>query len=427
MTRDLSRWTPAPAPVASTASCSDGPDERRGPRVAAAVLLLAGPVELLVCEAVAASAWTDPPYSYVRNVLSDLAVPARHTFFQGRPIESPLHALMNASFGVFGPLVLVAAVIVTSPLPGRIRRPVRSLALASTLANLLVSLVPETTVAPLHGTGAFLSFLCGNALVVVLAVQTRALGLPAGVRVTLLTLGCIGLAALLVLVTIPALYSGALERFIAYPYLAALLVLGTSILPRRRHASRDRGTGRAGHRPRGCTATSAALTANHSRSPGSASSSATADGVTSADRPSAPPRRPGPSCAEGLRTDDGSLVAGTHPGPGRPSGAAPRSSPGRVRRDKRTQLPAQRAGRRAAGVASDPRATTTSPLDAEPVPGRQVGQVQVLDEAGRTGLAEGVQHLHPESPSGLLELLAVKAARAVLRGPRRSNAPGLPD
>jgi len=318
MTRDLSRWTPAPAPVASTASSSDGPDERRGPRVAAAVLLLAGPVELLVCEAVAASAWTDPPYSYVRNVLSDLAVPARHTFFQGRPIESPLHALMNASFGVFGPLVLVAAVIVTSPLPGRTRRPVRSLALASTLANVLVSLVPETTVAPLHGTGAFLSFLCGNALVVVLAVQTRALGLPAGVRVTLLTLGCIGLAALLVLVTIPALYSGALERFIAYPYLAALLVLGTSILPRRRHASRDRGTGRAGHRPRGCTATSAALTANHSRSPGSASSSATADGVTSADRPSAPPRRPGPSCAEGLRTDDPVRGRSSPAGAGRP-------------------------------------------------------------------------------------------------------------
>ncbi len=35
--------------------------------------------------------------------------------------------------------------------------------------------------------------------------------------------------------------------------------------------------------------------------------------------------------------------------------------------------------------------------------------------------------INPDPPSGLLELPAVKAARAVLRGPRRSNAPGLPD
>ena len=34
---------------------------------------------------------------------------------------------------------------------------------------------------------------------------------------------------------------------------------------------------------------------------------------------------------------------------------------------------------------------------------------------------------NPAPPLSLLELPAVKAARAVLRGPRRSNAPGLPD
>jgi hypothetical protein len=33
----------------------------------------------------------------------------------------------------------------------------------------------------------------------------------------------------------------------------------------------------------------------------------------------------------------------------------------------------------------------------------------------------------PASPRGLLEPCAVNAARTVLRGPRHSNAPGLPD
>lgn len=231
MTRGPRPRIVGPAPVAPQTTSSDATDPRRERRVAAAALLLAGPVELLTCEAVAASAWTDPPYSYARNVLSDLAVPGGHTSFQGRPINSPLHALMNASFGVFGPLILLAVVIVTGPLPGRTRGPVRALALASGLANLLVSLVPETSVAPVHGAGAFLSFLCGNALVVVLAVQTRALGLTAAIRLTLLALGGLGLAALVVLVAVPALYSGTLERFIAYPYLAALLVLGVAVLP----------------------------------------------------------------------------------------------------------------------------------------------------------------------------------------------------
>src|SRR5512133_1291069 len=39
----------------------------------------------------------------------------------------------------------------------------------------------------------------------------------------------------------------------------------------------------------------------------------------------------------------------------------------------------------------------------------------------------GAQHCNPARPSGLLEPCAGKPARTVLRGPRRSNAPGLPD
>jgi hypothetical protein len=40
---------------------------------------------------------------------------------------------------------------------------------------------------------------------------------------------------------------------------------------------------------------------------------------------------------------------------------------------------------------------------------------------------DNVRRLRQRIFTGLLELPAVKAARAVLRGPRRSNAPGLPD
>jgi len=53
---------------------------------------------------------------------------------------------------------------------------------------------------------------------------------------------------------------------------------------------------------------------------------------------------------------------------------------------------------------------------------------QRLFTAARDGdLSTLRNRINPDPPSGLLELPAVKAARAVLRGPRRSNAPGLPD
>jgi hypothetical protein len=44
-----------------------------------------------------------------------------------------------------------------------------------------------------------------------------------------------------------------------------------------------------------------------------------------------------------------------------------------------------------------------------------------------TWASSGTCNCNPGPSLGSLELLAVKAARAVLRGPRRSNAPGLPD
>src|SRR5262249_59939467 len=47
--------------------------------------------------------------------------------------------------------------------------------------------------------------------------------------------------------------------------------------------------------------------------------------------------------------------------------------------------------------------------------------------AGSKPASAGTQRSQPARPCGLLELLAAKVARAVLRGPGRSNALRLPD
>src|SRR3954453_15228506 len=55
------------------------------------------------------------------------------------------------------------------------------------------------------------------------------------------------------------------------------------------------------------------------------------------------------------------------------------------------------------------------------------GNVRRLRQRIFTAAQEGNSTTHLSRPRGLLELLAVKAARAVLRGDRRSNPPVLPD
>ncbi len=54
-----------------------------------------GPLWCLATEAITASAF--PGYSYARNDISDLGVPERGVL-QGRVLDSPLHAVMNAGF-----------------------------------------------------------------------------------------------------------------------------------------------------------------------------------------------------------------------------------------------------------------------------------------------------------------------------------------
>jgi len=54
-----------------------------------AILLILASAIFLSFEAISASAWTDPGYSYSRNFVSDLGIPVV-TEFEGRPVSSAL-------------------------------------------------------------------------------------------------------------------------------------------------------------------------------------------------------------------------------------------------------------------------------------------------------------------------------------------------
>jgi hypothetical membrane protein len=100
---------------------------------------------------------------------------------------------------------------------------------AAGLGVVLVGLFPENTVGTLHGTGAALSFVFGNVGIIVLGWT---LGLPLAFRLFSVGLGVLALVALIAYETshFIGLGHGGLERVVAYPQTAWLIVLGAYLL-----------------------------------------------------------------------------------------------------------------------------------------------------------------------------------------------------
>ncbi|MGW6276429.1 DUF998 domain-containing protein [Kribbella sp. NPDC055071] len=207
-----------------------------GPRVAAVALILAG-IQYLVLEAVTASAWKNPPYSYFHNNISDLGVPSCGGEVGGRVICSPHHTLMNTGFILQGVLVVVAALLLFRLLPGRLQWVFLGLGIVHGIGFTLVALMHGSPEAGMNGGmawhigGAALLILSGNiALIVVgryLLRGSRGLGL------TGIVLGALGLLSLIVMgATSGTDFSSTFERGSVYSFILAELIAGVALLTR---------------------------------------------------------------------------------------------------------------------------------------------------------------------------------------------------
>jgi hypothetical membrane protein len=203
-------------------------------RAGAAALILAA-VQWMVGEAVAASAWTSPRYSYSHNFISDLGVPSCGAELRGRTICSPLYAVMNTTFIAQGVLFAVAAVLLFRLLPGRPGWVYLVLAVVHGVGLTLVALVhgsPEALAdgsMQWHGIGAAMAILGGNLASIVVGChllrRVRWLG------ITEVALGAFGLACVLVLKTMTNTDIAAVfERGSVYAIMAAELVAGVALL-----------------------------------------------------------------------------------------------------------------------------------------------------------------------------------------------------
>ncbi len=220
-------------------------------RPLAAATFLLGPAIYLAAEAISAAAWKSPRYSYATNWISDLGS-ATAGVFQGRELNSPLHAVMNSGFIVQGLLFGIATVLLSRTISGRSRFTAVT-GVVTMIGYILVGTfhgslqAQQSGTLALHFTGATLAIVGGNVLALVLGIhwrktpETRLIGLVS------IVLGAFGLVSVVALfLTFGAgLPSGAIERGSVYTIVIWQLAVAAALLRSRGNsrAPRDAATG----------------------------------------------------------------------------------------------------------------------------------------------------------------------------------------
>jgi hypothetical protein len=223
------------------------PIVRSGPAArTAAVLILLGPLVSWVAEFITAAAWQDPPYAPFHNWVSHLGLtgPSQVTFQQVG--NSPLGAVMDTGWVLYGVLLIVGAFLVFDLRQGF--RPIAIVVLAA-ISGLGVSLVGifqgsnanvTNGLIALHTFGAQSVMVAGNIMAIVIGAVGTRIALTRGRRAASMVLGIVGLASFVVFMT--DVFSGWMwnvglfERATIYPIMVGHVLLGTGLTAVRRHS-----------------------------------------------------------------------------------------------------------------------------------------------------------------------------------------------
>jgi len=188
-----------------------------------AAAFLTGSAIYLAAEAIAASAWKNPTYSYASNWISDLGS-ATAGVFQGRELNSPLNVVMNSGFIVQGLLFGLGTLLLSRTTSGRSRAFTAVMAVVVTLGYILVGTfhgslqAQQNGTLPLHFTGATLAILGANLLSLVLGIHWRKTPQTRAIGITSIVVGALGLTAMIALLLTfgTGVPSGAIERASVY-------------------------------------------------------------------------------------------------------------------------------------------------------------------------------------------------------------------
>ncbi len=201
-------------------------NRRRPFATGAGILWIVTGIAYVTLEAIAAASYRGG-YSYANNYISDLGV-ISPSVFEGRTIDSPRAALMNAAFYLDGILFLAAAVLTVRAFAEIRGWLFLGLAATHTVGNILVGTIQgggaESASGSIqwHTLGAAQASVGGNAAILAGSMLSRQIGAPLWYRAVSIALGVLGLLCLAMLLidrsnaTVNLLPEGTWERGSVY-------------------------------------------------------------------------------------------------------------------------------------------------------------------------------------------------------------------
>ena len=195
--------------------------------VLAAGAFLVGGVTYLAAEAIAALGWTDRPYSYARNNISDLGIPD----------ISPWHPVMNTGFVVDGTLFVLAGLGLSMLFEGRTRWIVAGTSVVHGVGSVVVGLAHASVdgASTPHAVGAGMAIIGGNLVLLAAGRYGGRVGAPRWYTAGSAVAGVAGLAGfVLFLADTGILGGGAFERISVYTIIGWEIVTGAMILVKSR-------------------------------------------------------------------------------------------------------------------------------------------------------------------------------------------------
>jgi type IV secretory pathway VirB2 component (pilin) len=204
---------------------------RRRPLSAAVAAF--GPVVFLVCEAIAAFAWTAGTYGYGVNFISDLGTTVCGSYFSGRVMCSPLHGVMNFGLAAMGVAVALAVSLMAVAFPRRRRITTTVLGCLLAVGMLLVAVFHggvesvQNGMLIFHVLGAVVAIICGNTLGIIVGATSSRLGFPRWFKPVAVALGVIGIVSLGGCLLFG---SAVFERMAVYSIFAWLLVASSLLI-----------------------------------------------------------------------------------------------------------------------------------------------------------------------------------------------------
>jgi hypothetical membrane protein len=220
--------------------------------------MFVGPLVSWAAELVTAAAWQQPHYSPFYNWVSHLGLTGPSQVAFGQVGNSPLGAVMDTGWVLYGVLLIVSALLTFDLRAGARPIAIVVLAILSGVGVSLVGIFQGSNADVANGLIAFHQFgaqgviLAGNIMAIVVGASGARLGLGRGRGVASIVLGVVGLVAFPVFMadvfTGWAWNIGLFERAVIYPIMIGHVLLGSGLLAAGRSTSAGSPVGRARRR-----------------------------------------------------------------------------------------------------------------------------------------------------------------------------------